>query len=165
MANPSTNADATRRNYEALWNRRDLGVIPSWIAPGYVGHFTRRPEPVLGTEGFRRLVEDLFTAFPDLHMVIEDLVADEDRVASRVSVTGTHRGPLEGYAPTGVAVETSFLAIERYADGLCVEEWVYSDDLGIARQLRALPAAGSRAEGIAKGVHRLLAPVVRRRNR
>jgi predicted ester cyclase len=150
------NAATTRRNYEALWNARDRSVIADWIAPDYVGHFTRRPEPIRGVSGFTEMAEDLFTAFPDLRMTIEDLVAEGDRVASRVRVSGTHLGTLEGYSSTGVHVDTSFTAIERYVDGVCVEEWVYSDDLGIARQIKALPASGGIGERVAQFLHRLV---------
>lgn len=165
MTTVESNAAKTRRCYQALWNDRDRSVIADWIAPDYVGHFTRRPEPVRGVAGFTALADELFTAVPDLQMAIEDLVADGDRVASRVRITGTHLGPLEGYAATGVAIDTTFLAIERYAKGLCVEEWVHSDDLGIARQIKALPAAGSIAERAARSLHRLAAMRLRRRGR
>jgi predicted ester cyclase len=153
----ATNASATRRYYEALWNQRDLAVITDWIAPDYIGHFTAKPEPVRGIAGFRAMAEELFTAFPDLRMSLADVIAEGDRVASRVLLEGTHRGEMLGYAPTGLRVETSFLAIERYVDGLCVEEWVYSDDLGLGRQIKALPAHGSRLDRFGKALHRLTA--------
>jgi predicted ester cyclase len=159
------NAATTRRYYDALWNDRDRTVIPEWIASEYVGHFTRYPEPVLGVAGFEAMADELFRAFPDLRVQIEDLVADGDRVASRVRIVGTHRGVLQGYAPTGVRVDTIFAAIERYRDDRCVEEWVFSDDLGIARQIKALPTAGGVGERIAQALHRLSAPLIRRTNR
>lgn len=141
-------------------------MIPDWIAPGYVGHYTRWPEPVVGVEGFTTLADSLLAALPDLAMTIEDLIADGDRVASRIRLTGTHLGPIDGYAPTGARIDTSYLAIERYGeDGRCVEEWVHSDDLGIARQIGALPKAGGAGERAAKALHRLSAPLLRRRNR
>jgi predicted ester cyclase len=151
------NASKTLRYYDALWNARNRAVIADWIAPDYVGHFTRLPEPVRGIDGFRAMVDELFVAFPDLHMSIDDMIAQGDRVVSRVHLSGTHRGVLLGYAPTGLGIAASFVAIERYADGLCVEEWVYSDDLALARQIGALPAPGSRAERFAKALHRLSA--------
>jgi predicted ester cyclase len=159
------NADRTRRFYQALWNERDLAVIPEWIAPEYVGYFTSRPEPVRGPAGFRSFANDLFSAFPDLRMSIQDMVARDDRVVSRVHLTGTHLGPMQGYAPTGLRVSTTFAAIERYAGGLCVEEWVYADDLGLARQIRALPMPGSVAERAAQWVHRAYGWRVRQSNR
>lgn len=165
MSSTRLNADATRRYYEALWNQKDRSVIPEWISPTYVGHFTRRSEPVLGVEGFAEFAEELLGAFPDLHASIEDMVAEGDRVASRVRLTGTHSGGLEGYGATGARIEAGFLAIERYSEGRCVEEWVYSDDLGIARQIGALPAAGGMVERAAKAMHRLVSPLLRRRRR
>lgn len=164
MSTAEHNAATTRRYYEALWNDRDRSVIPDWIAPEYVGHFTRYPEPIRGIAGFESMADELFAAFPDLHVRIEDLVAADDRVASRVRIAGTHDGPLQGYAPTGIEVDTTFAAIERYAHGRCVEEWVFSDDLGIARQIRAVPAAGGLAERLGQAIHRLSAPMIRRRS-
>jgi predicted ester cyclase len=166
MGTATENAEKTRRCYEALWNQRDRSVIADWIDPGYVGHYTRWPQPVVGVEGFTALAEELLAALPDLAMTIEDVVADGDRVASRIRLTGTHLGPIDGYAASGAHIDTSYLAIERYGpDGRCVEEWVHSDDLGIARQIGALPAAGGRAERAAKALHRATAPLLRRRNR
>jgi predicted ester cyclase len=162
-ATAAENATKTRRSYEALWNQRDMSVIEAWISPGYLGHYTSRPDPVRGVEGFRSMAEDLLSAVPDLRMSIEDLVADGERVVSRIEATGTHTGPLLGYAPTGLRVTVSFVAIERYADGLCVEEWVFSDDLGLARQIRALPEPGTRAERLGMALHALKARRLRRR--
>lgn len=135
MSITEENADKTRRYYEALWNKRDRSVIADWIAPDYVGHYTNRPKPVQGVDGFVAMTESLLGAFPDLHMLIEDQVAADDQVVSRVRLTGTHEGELAGVPPTGRTVDVSFVAIERYAEGLCVEEWVYFDDMGFARQL------------------------------
>jgi predicted ester cyclase len=166
MPSDPDHEQTTRRCYEQLWNQRDRSVITEWIDPGYVGHLTRRAEPVLGVEGFTAFVDELLSAMPDLAMVLEDVVARGDRVASRIRLTGTHLGPIDGYAPSGAHMDTTYLAIERYGpDGRCVEEWVHSDDLGIARQIGALPAAGGRAERAAKALYRLATPLLRRRNR
>jgi steroid delta-isomerase-like uncharacterized protein len=135
VSSTNQNADKTRRYYEALWNRRDRSVIADWISPEYVGHYTSRPEPIRGVDGFEAMAEDLLGAFSDLQMQIEDLIAEADRVASRIRLTGTHDGDLAGVPPTGRSVDVGFVAIERYEDGLCVEEWVYLDDMGLAQQL------------------------------
>jgi steroid delta-isomerase-like uncharacterized protein len=148
------NASKTRRYYQALWNERDVSVIADWIAPDYVGHFTSFADPVRGPDGFRAFADTLFKAFPDMSMSIEDMIAHEDKVVSRITLTGTHLGPMQGYAATGLPIATSFIAIERYLAGLCVEEWVYADDIGLARQIGALPMPGSAAERIAQWVHR-----------
>jgi predicted ester cyclase len=164
MATATTdNRSKTQRYFEALWNQRDFSVIDDWVTPDYIGHYTSRPEPVRGTAGFRAMAEELFTGVPDLRMTIEDSLVDGDRVVSRVTASGTHGGVLSGYAPTGLRVTTSFVAIERYVNGLCAEEWVYSDDLGLARQIKALPDPGSRGERLGIVLHGLQARRLRRR--
>ena len=95
-------------------------------------------------------------------MSVVDSVAQDDKVASRVEMSGTHRGELFGFAPTGVRVAVTFLAIEQYENGLCVQEWVNSDDLELSRQIKALPPAGSRAERVLQAMHRLSTARLRR---
>ncbi len=166
MHSAADNAEMTRQCYEALWNQRDRSVIERWIAPDYVGYYTRQTDPIRGIPGFTKMVDELFLAFPDLQVSLEDVIASGDRVASRIRIQGTHRGPLEGYGPSGARVSSSFLAIERYdGDGRCIEEWVHSDDLGIARQIGALPDAGGLLERAAKALHRVAAPLLRWRHR
>jgi predicted ester cyclase len=157
------NAAKTRRYYEELWNNRNFDVIPDWIAPGFVGHYTSRPEPVRGVAGFRAFVDELLTAFPDARLTILDQVVEGEKVVSRVELRGTHQGELLGFAPTGQAVTVTYVGIERYEDGLCVEEWVYSDDLALSRQIKALPEPGSRGERIGWALHRLSARRLRRK--
>jgi predicted ester cyclase len=163
-ATAEDNAAKTRRYYEALWNRRDFGVIPDWVAPEFVGHYTGLPEPVRGVDGFRAMAEELIGAFPDLRMEIEDVIADRDRVVSRVTMTGTHLGAMSGFAPTGARVEAGLIAIEHYSGGLCVEERANTDDVAIARQIGALPKPGTREERIGQALFGLRARRMRRRN-
>ena len=151
----ASNVDKTRRYYQRLWNERDLSVISDWISPDFVGHYTSRPEPVRGIAGFREVVDELLVAFPDLRMEVEDTIAEDDKVVSRVLASGTHLGELAGYAPTGLTVSASLIGIERYVDGLCIEEWVNSDDMALARQIKALPEPGSRGERLGIRLHRL----------
>jgi predicted ester cyclase len=158
----SDNAAKTRRYYDQLWNQRDFDVILDWIAPDFVGHYTSRPEPVRGVDGFRVFAQELIVAFPDLAMTVEDTIAQGDLVVSRVTMRGTQSGELAGYAPTGLAVSAGFIGIERYRDGLCVEEWVNSDDMSLARQIKALPEPGSRGERLGIRLHRLSTRRLRR---
>lgn len=159
----AANESKTRDYYERVWNQRELDLIESWVTPDFVGHYSAYPEPVRGVEGFRRMADELLAALPDLHMAVEDTVAAGDRVASRVRMTGTHRGPIRGFSPTHQRIDVSYLAIERYVDGRCVEEWVRSDDLALSRQIGALPIPGSVGERIGSVLHRLAAARLRRR--
>jgi steroid delta-isomerase-like uncharacterized protein len=158
------NEAKTRSYFQELWNQRNLDVIDDWIAPEYVGHYSAFPEELQGVEGFRRMVQELLEAVPDLQMTVEEVIARDDMVVTRFTARGTHQGELQGFAPTGVRVTFAGIGIERYADGKCVEEWVISDDTGLARQIGALPAPGSRGERGAILMHRLAARRLRKKN-
>ena len=82
----------------------------------------------------------LRTAFPDLHFTIEELVAEGDIVAGRLSMSGTHEGPLMGMPPpSGHAVRQEHMHFVRYRDGKAVEHWGVRDDLGMMQQLDVIP--------------------------
>ncbi len=85
------------------------------------------------------------SAFPDFHYTIEDLIAEEDRVAARLTYRGTHRGDLLGIAPTRKPVAYTGIAVFRLAGGMIVDGWVNGDTLGLMRQLGAVPALGPTA--------------------
>jgi predicted ester cyclase len=90
---------------------------------------------------------ELMSAFSDVSVGIEDLVADGDRVAVRLLVSGTHdRGTFAGQAPTGVRARWGSFRFFRIADGRIVETWAMQDRLGLLQQLGALP-------GTDTGVH------------
>jgi predicted ester cyclase len=153
----------TRRYYDKVWNERRLELIDDWVRRDFVGHYGSYPEPIRGIEGFRAMVHDVLTAVPDVRMTVNDTVAADDKVVSRVAMTGTHTGPMLGFAPTGRPIAVEFIAIERYVDGLCAEEWVRSDDLALSRQIGALPTPGSLGERVAMRLHALGAKRMRRK--
>jgi predicted ester cyclase len=76
-------------------------------------------------------------------MTIEDIMADDDRVTVRLTVVGTHTGGNLGVAPTGRKVRIEGIVIVRIANGQIIEGWNSWDQLGLLRQIGALPAAGS----------------------
>jgi len=88
-----------------------------------------------GPEGFISFFSDMRSAFPDMHVEVEHLVADDDNVAFAYTLTGTHDGPFQGHDATGRKIEVRGMQISRFADGLLVERWGSSDELGIMSQL------------------------------
>jgi predicted ester cyclase len=80
-------------------------------------------------------VQAIRNAFPDLHYRIEDAVATDEAVILRVVMTGTHRGPLFGLAPTGRRIEVDQINIERIRNGRIAEHWRVTDELGLMRQI------------------------------
>jgi steroid delta-isomerase-like uncharacterized protein len=123
-----------------VFNRGNLDVVEEIYAPVYVGHTAGLPEQTLGPEGVKELVELYRSAFPDLHTAIEDIVAEGDKVAYRWTAVGTHRGELLGVQPSNNRVELTGITIERIEDGRIVETYNNFDQLGMMRQIGAMPA-------------------------
>ena len=84
--------------------------------------------------------------FPDLHVTIEDLVAEGDKVAARRSYEGTHRGELLGIPATGKPVQMGGISIFRMALGKITEHWEQIDGLALMQQFGLVSAPGQRAQ-------------------
>ena len=88
-----------------------------------------------GPEGVRIAVTELRTGFPDLQMVVNDMVAEGDWVVRRFVLKGTHTGPYLGMPGSGRTVEVQGVGLDRVNDGRMVESWISLDAFGLARQL------------------------------
>jgi steroid delta-isomerase-like uncharacterized protein len=134
---------ALARGFSEAMNTNDPEIISRTIdelvAPDAL---IRTPLPI-GLTGARALKEvfaRLHRAYPDLHITIEDLIAEGDRVVSRNSVSGTHRGEYLGIPPTGKSVTYNEIFIFRFLNGRITETWGVVDVLSQMRQLGAVPA-------------------------
>ena len=130
-----------RRNCEEAFNKGNLAVADETIAPNYVYHGPGGME-YKGPEGFKQFVTMFRTAFPDFHLTVEDMVAEGDKVAHRLTTRGTHKGELMGIAATGKQVTTTAITISRFAGGKEVEAWSSLDMLGVMQQLGVAPPTG-----------------------
>ncbi len=128
-----------RQAYDEMFNQGNLAAVDKYIAADYVEHQMMPGQPA-GTEGFKQMLTTLRTAFPDLHITIEDMLVDGDKVAVRSTLRGTQKGELMGTAPTGKSVTVTGIDILRMKDGKAVEHWGNEDDLGMMQQLGAIPA-------------------------
>lgn len=126
-----------RRLFAEVWNEGDLAVVDELIDEEYVGH----PSEVLGTEGYKQFVAELRRAFPDIRFVVEDEIAEGDRVVARWKAHGTHRGEYFGMPPTGKPAVISGVELLRFADDKAVECWGEVDQLGLLQQLGVIPAS------------------------
>jgi predicted ester cyclase len=93
------------------------------------------PGQAAGVAGIKQFWTGFFAAFPDLSLSLETLVADDDNVVVGLTVTGTHTGPLMGIEPTGKKISVRGIQIGRYEDGMLVERWGSTDQLGMLQQL------------------------------
>jgi steroid delta-isomerase-like uncharacterized protein len=131
-----------RRTYAEVFNQGNLSIAEELVAPDCVNHEIPPGMNNRGPEQLRQVVTMLRTAFPDLHYTIEELVAEGDTVVGRVTMSGTHQGPLMGIAPTGRSVRQAQVHIVRFRDGKGVEHRGLRDDLGLMQQLGVIPMPG-----------------------
>jgi steroid delta-isomerase-like uncharacterized protein len=82
------------------------------------------------------------SAMPDLKVVIEDMIAESDKVATRYTLEGTHEGELFGVPPTGQRLSIKSFTVERVSDGKIRDHWRVSDNLDMMQQLGILPPPG-----------------------
>lgn len=97
------------------------------------------PMPAPGPDGMRAVLQPFITAFPDLHVTIEEILGEGDKVMTRGVFIGTQRGEFMGIPSTGKAVRVSYMDEWRIADGKAVENWVRLDILSLMQQLGAIP--------------------------
>jgi steroid delta-isomerase-like uncharacterized protein len=101
---------------------------------------TPLPSQFTGAALLKEVFTRLHRAFPDLHVAIEDLIAEGDKVVSRNTVTGTHQGEYLGIPPTGKSVIYNEIFVVRFVNGRFAETWGVVDTLSQMKQLGAFPA-------------------------
>jgi len=84
---------------------------------------------------FKQMESEMFDAFPDMHVTLDDMVAEGDKVATRTTWTGTHKGEFMGIPPTNRKVTFSLIVIDRFAGGKIVEDHGQWNALDLMRQL------------------------------
>ncbi len=135
------NKAIVRRIFDQVWNQGNVGILNELFTLDMVAHDQLITSGDTGLDGYRQYVMSTRSAFPDVHFTIEDQIAEGDRVVTRYTVTGTHRGTLMGVAPTGKTVKASGMVIGRHGpDGRTAEFWNNYDALGMMQQLGIVPA-------------------------
>ena len=125
-----------------VWETGGVDLIDELLAPDYVNHSPASPEQPTGPEGLKGAVSMFRSAIPDLKMVVEDIIAEGDKVVLRYTLQGTHEGELFGIPPTGNRLSVKSIAVERVSDGQIREHWRVSDELGMMQQLGVIPEPG-----------------------
>src|SRR3954463_11103552 len=128
MAGIPESAALARRWFEEVWNQRRAGTVGELLRPDSVCHPDRGD--MVGPAAFLAFREQMLRALPDLHVTVEDVVADGDRAAVRWDATGTHTGPFAGTPATGKAVAFHGVTWIRCAGGKLIEGWDCFDATG-----------------------------------
>jgi len=130
-----------RRVWEEIINKGNLALADELFATNYIYHGPVGME-FKGPEGLKQLISGFRNALPDIHVTVEDMVAEGDKVVSRFTGRGTHKGEFMGIAPTGKQTTVGGIVIARWVGGKEVETWEIIDMLSMMQQLGVVPPMG-----------------------
>jgi steroid delta-isomerase-like uncharacterized protein len=131
--------EATMRRFYELLSAHDVDGFGDLLADDLIEHegFPGFPPT---KEGVKEIFRMYFAAFPDLHMDVQDVLSDGDKVVARVKCSGTNEGEFMGMPPTGKHFEVNEIDIVRFGeDGLAHEHWGVFDAMTMMQQLGAIP--------------------------
>jgi steroid delta-isomerase-like uncharacterized protein len=134
------------RQFWRVWEEGNIDLVDELLAPDYVNRTPATPDQPTGPEGVKGVVGMFRTGMPDLKVVIEDMIAEGDKVAVRYTLEGTHEGELFGIPPTGRRLSIKSIAVERVSEGKIREHWRVTDSLDMMQQLGVVPEPGQ--EGV-----------------
>jgi predicted ester cyclase len=128
------------RWFDEVWNQRSEAAIGEMFAEDGIANGLNDPEgnPLRGPESFKTLHRAFLSAYPDLHITVDDVVAEGDKVAARCTVRATHAGEGLGCAPTNRPIEFTGLVIVKLKDDKIVEAWNEFDFMKMYAQVGAL---------------------------
>jgi steroid delta-isomerase-like uncharacterized protein len=135
-----SNKDLVRRLYEEGFNDGDLDVVDELVSPAVVTHNPIILDAPSGPESVRGGIEMLRKGFPDLEVEVQDLVAEGDRVAASMTMTGTNEGDYRRGGATGKRGTIRAFFIWRIEDGKLAESWGVADRFGFLQELGIVPS-------------------------
>lgn len=138
------NKQRLQRLYDELFNAGNMAVAHELIAPEAIDHEEALPG-ISGTvpEQIQQIVGLFRSAFPDISLRVDDMIGEGDKVAARVTISGTHLGEFLGIPASGRPINVQIVDILRFGeDGMMVEHWAVTDNLGMLQQLGAMPVPG-----------------------
>jgi steroid delta-isomerase-like uncharacterized protein len=140
-AQETRNKATIRRLQDAVKGGAELisQTIDEVVQPNVVFH-APVPTGATGAQALKQVWPVLLRAFPDLHVTVEDLIEEGDKVACRNTVTGTHQGEYKGLPPSGKSVTYNEIFICRFTGGKIAEIWGVVDVFSQMKQLGAIPA-------------------------
>jgi len=135
------NKQIVSRIWDEIWNQGNYDTCDEVLASDYFGHLPMMD--VHGPEQFRQLVSTYRSAYPDVHLTVEDIFGAGDKLAVRWVSRGTHLGEMMGFPPSGNKIEIMGISLFRVENGKVAEEWEGFDTLKMMQQIGALPTANA----------------------
>ena len=130
-----------RRWFEEVWNQGKTATIHEMFAAGMECHGFPDPDGSVGIDGFVEAHRTFQSAFSGIEVTIDDLIAEGDRVAVRLTFTARHTGEGLGVAPTGQMITLKGVTIGRIENGKLAEGWNFYDVPGMVARLQAFAVA------------------------
>jgi|SRR6185436_6875543 len=137
MANEE-NKNLIKQLFSECMNGRNFSLMDKIIAPGFINHGI--PNAKTGPEGFKEILNQFLSGFPDMKINLEHVIGDGDMVATHGYWTGTHQGSFMGIPATGKQTRTEFIDVWKIQNGKCIENWVQMDMPGLMQQIGMMPA-------------------------
>ncbi len=138
------------RRFWGIWEEGNIDLFGELLAADHINHNPATPDQPTGAEGARQVVSMFRSAMPDLKVVIEDMIAEGDQVATRYTLEGTHEGELFGGPPTGQHLSIKSMTVERVSEGKIRGHWRVTNNLEMMQQLGVVPEPGQQ-EGVEPG--------------
>ena len=133
------NKALARLFYEEVFNKGSVAAIDELVAPGFVIH-TPMPGMGQGIEDLKQMLAMFISAFPDLQVTVDEVVAEGDSVAVRHTMQGTHQGDLMGIPPTGKHFSNRGIDLIHISRGKATAVWHFEEEISFYEQLGiALP--------------------------
>lgn len=130
------NKDLIRANTEDFWNKQNIAAYDKYYTTDFIIHHAEGDQ---NREQDKKLCQAFFTAFPDLRFMLDELVAEGDKVALVWTANCTHKGEFMGIPATGKRIKFKGIDVYRIADGKIAEVWASMDNLGMMQQVGVIP--------------------------
>jgi predicted ester cyclase len=133
------NKDKERKMVAEALNKGNLAVVDEYLAPDFIYHGPGGVK-VKGIKNYKEFLTSLRTYYPDIHVKIEDIIAEGDMVATRTLSTFTFTGKAGTVKPTGKKVSMTGSILDRFENGKIAETWEQYDRLDLYQQLGLIPS-------------------------
>ena len=129
----------TMHRFTEFINTASDKMATELISPNAIFYVPGRPEPLKGPDGYLEIIGMMRSGFPDIQWTLEEMIAEDERVAARFTMRGTHQGTFFGVPPTGNKIKVQAMNFYRLSGGQFVEERGQPDLLALLQQIGAAP--------------------------
>ena len=141
--NESKNKERVAQFYEQVVNAHNVDMVDSFCATDFVDHNPDMNHSGKGIDDLKATFREFFTAFPDVHMTPNFMVAEGDKVIAHITVTGTNTGAMGSMPSTGKSMNVNGIDIIQISGDKATERWGFFDNMKMMMQLGMMPEPGA----------------------